>query len=312
MSVIAISAISVFGQSVSRNDCFAFEKFAPEQRKKAEQLLLKALDGEALYTIAGGLKPMSSGFQSSQLQVALPRISVAEAETTIKELGAKKPEELSKEETPRLNRAKQTIERQQTLEKINETKAIFEKWRCGNDFYADVQHFAQVFEGKRYYDTVVFSRPSLRKMITEKIDFFSRIGITPNSHPLEVLYAVEYNDTSQRFGGYGYLFGYPDYAVRFFVEANDDEKFTGKFVERDFVSLPTIAGENRFVYVVPKGHVQNEADKALRAKAEKIFTEYKRRRDEYIGDRKKGVVELVRDWFCDSNNQCSTTNIKFD
>lgn len=303
---------NVNAQSVSRNECFPFEKLSSEQRTKAEALLLKALDGEALYTIIGGLKPMSSSFQSIRVQVDLPRIELAEAEKAINELGSKKEEELSSAEKSRLNQAKQTVERKESLEKINETKEIFEYWRCGDQLFADIHHYSQVYEGKRFFDTVVFSRPSLQRMLTEKADFFSRIGITPASHPLEVLFAVEYNQSSQRFAGYGYLFGYPDYAVRFFVQASDDEKFTGKFVERSFLSLPTFAGQNRFVYATPKGHVENEVDKELKAKAVKIFNEYKRRRDEYIGDGKKGVVAMMRDWFCDSNGQCQLSNAKIN
>ena len=304
--------VNLYSQTVSRNECSSFEKLTLEERKKAEELLLKALDGEALYTIVGGLKPMSSGFQSFRLRVDLPRIELAEAEKINTELGAKKAEELTTAEKSRLTQAKQTIERKQTLEKISEVQKIFETWRCGEELFTGVQHYAQVFEGQRFYDTVVFSRPRLKQMLTEKIDFFSRIGITPDSHPLDVLYAVEYNRNSQRFAGYGYLFGYPDYAVRFFVQASDDEQFTGKFVERGFITLPTIKGDNHFVYAVPKNHVENETDRVLRAKAEKIFNEYKRRREEFIGDGKKGVVELLRNWFCDTNGKCALSNAQFN
>lgn len=299
----AQSAIAV--APTTRAECFAFEKLPLKQRQTAEDLLLKALDGEALYTIVGGLKPMSSGFQTFQLQVNLPRISVAEAEKTTRELAAKKAEELTSEEKRRLNLAKQAIERKQTLDKIAQTRAIFEQWQCGGEIFADVHHYARVYEGKRFYDTVVFSRLRLRDMLTEKADFYSRWGVTSNSHPLDVLYAVEYNETGARFGGYGFLFGYPDYAVEFFVKSSEEEEFSGKFVERDFYSLPTFVGENRFVYAVPKGHVENETDRVLRGKAEQIFNEYKRRRAAYIGPGKKGVVAMMRDWFCISQNQCS-------
>ncbi len=291
-------------QSVARLECFPFEKLPAEERKTAEELLLKALDSEALYTIVGGLKPMSGGFQSFQMQVNLSRVEFNEAEKNVSELEAKTAEGLTPAEKSRLNQAKQTIERKQVLDKINETKNIFAHWRCGEELFADVQHFSRVFEGKRYFDTIVFSRSSLRRKLSEKADFFSRLGILSNSHPLEVLYAVEYNETSSRFAGYGYLFGYPDYAVRFFVQAADEERFTGKFVERSFISLPTFAGENRFVYAAPKDHTQNEFDKNLRARAEPVFNEYKRRRAEYIGEGKKGVVEMMRDWFCGADGRC--------
>lgn len=300
-------------QSVSRAECFAFETLPVDERKRAEELLLKALDSEALYTIVGNIKPMSSGFQNFQIQVQLPRIEFAEAEKVPKALVGKKAEDLTADEKRRLNQAKQAAERRQTLDKINETRRIFERWRCGDEIFADVYHFDRVFDGKRFLEAVVFSRPRLRRMLGEKSDFFSRWGITTDSHPLEILYAVDRDETGARFGGYGYLFGYPDYAVQFFVEAAGREEFTGKFVERDFLSIPTVASEkNGFVYAVPKNYAEQEVDKDLRARAERIYTSYKKRRAEYIGEGKKGASEMLRDWFCDSKNMCSPSGAKID
>lgn len=304
---------SVNAQGVSRYECFPFEQLPTDQRKAAEELLLKALDEEALYTMVGGIKPMSSGFRAIQLQTALPRISVAEAEAAVRDLGAKPAADLTAKEKSRLAQSKQTFERKEALEKADQTRVILDHWRCGDELFADLQHFAKQFDGKRFLDALVINRVSLRKTLVEKADFFSRWGITSNSHPLEVVYAVETEATSARFAGYGYLFGYPDHAVRFFVQAADEEVFTGKFVTRDFISIPTVEREtNNFVYVVPKGHVENDADKALKAKAARIFAAYKKRRAVYIGEGKKGVVELLRDWFCDSQSNCSPSNAKFN
>ncbi len=300
-------------QSVQRTECFPFERLSGDQRKAAEDLLLKALDEEALYTIVGGLKPMSSGFQSIQIQSGLPRLTIAEAEAGVRELGAKKPEDLTSEEKGKLTQSKQALDRRDAMAKADQTRVILAHWRCGDELFADLQHFSKQFDGKRFLDALVINRPRLRQALSEKADFFSRWGITTNSHPLEVVYAVDKEESSARFAGYGYLFGYPDHAVRFFVQASDEETFTGKFVTRDFVSIPTVAREtNNFVYVVPKGHVQNDADKALQAKAAPILAEYRKRRADYIGEGKKGVVEMLRDWFCDSQGKCSPTNAKFD
>jgi len=306
-------AAAAQAQGVSRGECFPFEKMPAEQRKAADELLLKALDEEALYTIVGGLKPMSSGFRSIQIQTGLPRVTITEAEAAVGELGPKKSEELSTEEKSRLSQSKQALERRDALKKADQTREILAQWRCGDELFADLQHFAKQFDGKRFLDALVINRPRLRTALTEKADFFSRWGITANSHPLEVVYAVDTEETSARFAGYGYLFGYPDHAVRFFVQAADEEIFTGKFVTRDFISIPTVEREtNNFVYVVPKGHVENDADKALKAKAAPILAAYRTRRAEYIGDGKKGVVEMLRDWFCDSQGRCSPSNAKFD
>ena len=184
------------------------------------------------------------------------------------------------------------------LRELEETRRILALWRCGDDsFFADVQHFQKTFEGTRFAETVVFNKKALRETIAARADFFSRWGITPASHPLQVLYAVEADETGARFGGYGYLFGYPDYAVNFFVAAAAEEEFTGRFVERGFYSIETFARPtNGFVWAVPKNHAETDADRAVRQKAAQIFTEYKKRRAEYIGEGKRGVVEMMRDW----------------
>ncbi|MBK7709079.1 MAG: hypothetical protein IPJ30_25835 [Acidobacteria bacterium] len=308
--LISVLSFSVVGQ---RSECFPFERLPPDQRKAAEELLLRALDEEALYTIVGGLKPMSSGFQSIQIQTGLPRWTLADAETAVREIGSKRQEDLTSEEKVRLSQSKQTLERRDALTRADQTRVILAHWRCGDELFADLQHFARQFDGKRFLDALVISRPRLRHALSEKADFFSRWGITVNSHPLEVVYGIDTDETSARFAGYGYLFGYPDHAVRFFVQAADEEVFSGKFISRDFISIPTFAREtNNFVYAVPKGHMENDADKALKARAAPILAAYKKRRGEYVGDGKKGVVEMLRDWFCDGRGQCSPANAKLD
>lgn len=295
ISIVFVTSFT-FGQS---SECFPFERLAPEKRRIAEELLLKALDSEALYTIAGDLKPMSSGFAAFEFATREVR-GISESEA--KELSAKYPTEesrkdLSKTEKARVALAESFMKRNNALAKMDETREILAQFRCGDRIFADVYHFSRSFDGKRFAEAVVFNRRSLREKLREKADFFSRFGVTENSHPLQTLFAVEYDETGARFGGYGYLFGYPDYAVRFFVEAADEEEFSGKFVERDFLSVPTFSSPtNRFVYAVPKGHNANDADKSLKEKALKIFEEYKTRRAEYIGEGKKGVAQMMRDW----------------
>jgi len=78
--LILVFAGAAQAQNAARLGCFPFETLPANERKQAEELLLKALDGESLYTIIGGLKSMSSGFQSIQTRVALPRMEKAEAE----------------------------------------------------------------------------------------------------------------------------------------------------------------------------------------------------------------------------------------
>ena len=256
------------GSSAPAAACFPFETLAPALRDRAETLLLKALDGEALYTIAADLKPMSSGIASLQIDVAQPDVTEADDLRTI--LGA---------------------------------------WTCGGEIRATVHHFAAVYQGKRPMDAVVFNLPRLRAMLREKAAFFAPRGISAATDPLEALMAVEYDPTTARLRGYGYLFGYPDYAVDFFVEASDAQKAGGAFVERDFISLPTVLGERHFVYAAPKGHTPNSADLALRAAAQKVYDDYATRRARHITPGSaRGVLALVREWFDDGRGDVRPSN----
>src|SRR5687768_4350960 len=45
---------------VARSECFPADRLPADLRARSEEMLLKALDAEALFTLVGGLKPMSS------------------------------------------------------------------------------------------------------------------------------------------------------------------------------------------------------------------------------------------------------------
>jgi hypothetical protein len=252
-------------QKAPAAECFPFERLPESLRPKAEAMLLQALDGEALYTIAGGLKPMSSGFVSSSFKVDAPDLAEAEA-----------------------------------------TRQVLAAWTCGGEIAAGLHHFAAVYNGARSMEAVVFHRPALRTLLVRHAPYFSPFGLSPSSDPMEVVMTVEYAAVSPRLRGYGYLFGYPDHAVDFFVEASEtqrlEEEKTGKgaLVPRDFLSLSAFRGERRFVYAVPKGHELNDADRALKGAADALYADYAARRARHItGDSAAGVLALVREWFDD-------------
>lgn len=236
--------------------CFPFEQLPARLQARAEQLLLTALDGEALYTIASDIKPMSSGIEGFYVDVATPS------------LGA-----------------------------VSDLREILATWTCGGRIQASVYAFATVRDGKRYMDTVVFRPERVAALVAAEPAFFGAFGLTANASPLEVALAVEHDGTPARFRGYGWLFGYPAHAVDFFVQAAEAERAGRGFVTRDFITLPTVRGEHRFVYAVPKGHVPNAADAALRQRAQAVFDDYTRRRARHIIDGSpRGVVTLVREW----------------
>lgn len=255
---------------LSALDCFPFERLPDSLRKRARDLLLTALDSEALYTIASDIKPMSSGFYTAQVTMAKP-----------------------------------------DLREVEEVRQILDTWTCGGEIAASVHHFAAVYEGRRPVEGVIFNLASFRRMLGTREGFFAGYGLSPSAAPVEALMAIEYDQTTARLRGYGYFFGYPEYAVDFFAKAADDQKATGTLVPRDFRSLPTARGERRFVYATPKGHVENDADRALTRAAERVFADYSTRRTRYIKDNdSSNVLTLVREWFDDGRGVVRPSNAR--
>lgn len=261
----------VFGQGVPRTECFPLEQLETRLRLQAEQILLRMLDREGLYTVIGGLKPMSSGFATLSFKV-----------DPIDE-GA--------------------------LKQLTELRTILKTFRCGDELYADMMVFRRNVKGTKIAHAIVINIQSMRETIAKYADFFAKLGITENSHPMEVVMAVEHAPDSDRHRGYGYLFGYPKYAVDFFVEAFQEKERTGKFVEREFFSVPTYEREKHlFVWAVPKGHKPREEDLAILDRARPILETYCSLRERYVGEGKPGVLKLLRDWLDDGTGRCSLQN----
>ena len=218
-------------------------------------LVRDAADHEALYTLAGGLKPMSSGFWRGSLDVEDPDVS-----------------------------------------EITAVRASLGVLR--NDvWHADVQVFALADEGTRSAHAYVIHREALARMIERHESFWSPWGITPGTHPAEVVAIVDRMPRADRWRGYGYLFGYPDHAVDFFVEAGvaaDDGRAVGPGKDREFVHIPTHATDSgQFTYAVPPGHVPTMADRRLAEHADLILAAYEQRRARML-DPRRTAEELLR------------------
>jgi hypothetical protein len=236
----------------------------------AEHILLEFGDREGLYTLADGLKPISSDVRDLQLRIA-PTLDTA---------------------------ALATLEQQ---------RRVAAALSCG-DIGMTVQVFSATQRARdssevRNTSMVVFNRRALRQLVVRQQTFFALLGVTSSTSPQEMLAAVENAPRALRWRGYGYLFGYPDTAVDFFVTAGVEGDRTGTLVPRDFRRIETVykfaSGNDSlstFVYAVPKGAPVSELEQQLRDRAARAMVRYRAQRRQFIGADSLGAVALWRAW----------------
>ena len=250
--------------AVPRSTFLSTETLDEKTKQLSDELLLKALDSEAFYTLVGQLKPVSEGFWGGYF-------SVNPAEFT----------------------------------EIEQVRAAIRSWNVPGLFYADVLVYESIQHGQRYASAYVVHVPSLKTLIEREHDFFARWGITVDTPPGEIMMAIERSrQPDDRWRGFGLVFGYPKYAIDFFVTAGMHQRSTGEFVERDFRQIATFAGRSgRFVYAVPKLSHPGSEDFALQRRAAVFLSEYKQLRPQYTKPT-KDPSGLLRDWMDDGNGMC--------
>lgn len=250
--------------TLPRNDFFSTESLDDKAKLLSEELLLKALDSEAFYTLVGQLKPVSEGFWGGYFSV--------------------EPADLTE---------------------IEQVRAALRSWNVPGMFFADVLVYESLQHGQRYASAYVIHVPSLKNLIERESEFFARWGITVNTPPGEVMMTIERTrQPDDRWRGFGLVFGYPKYAIDFFVTAGMHQRTSGEFVERDFRQVATFAGRSgRFVYAVPKLSRLGPEDIALQRRAALFLTEYKRLRPQYTAPM-KNPSGLLRDWMDDGDGKC--------
>lgn len=252
--------------------CFAVEALGEGDRRLAESALLRAADGEGLYTLVGGIKPISTDFVEWRVRV-YPTVDAA------------------------------------ALDSVARFRRVLDALRCG-DVEVVTYAYVATYPGRdtttreRYVSAAVVDRAALRRAIAAHAAYFATLGITPESAPLEAILAVESAPRAERWRGYGYLYGYPDEAVDFFVRAGVEGDASGKLVPRDFRRIetwrkhPERAGGpptvSSFVYAVPKGAVESEDDRRLRDAAAAVYARYAPGRASRVGEGGAGIAALVR------------------
>lgn len=155
--------------------------------------------------------------------------------------------------------------------------------------------FEQPHKGKRNMEIYAVNIQKFKSKIREYASFFGQFGITPESDPAQVITVIEYEKKYDRWRGYGYLFGYPSYAVDFFVSAGRQQDSTGQFVKRDFFQVPVYAGaQGYFTYAMPKDYKPGVMDSLLYNNAVDVLSRYKILRNKYADEKGLKAVKLWR------------------
>jgi len=254
--------------------CFRVDQLSAPDRALAERVLLEFSDREGLYTLADGLKPISSDVRDMQLRIA-----------------------------PTLDTVK--------LAELERLRIVASALHCG-ELGMFVQVFTATYPGRdstvvRSASMVLYHRQSLRAAIGRHATFFAGLGVTPSADPREVVGAVENAPQAERWRGYGYMFGYPDEAVDFFVKAGVEGEKIKKVVPRDFRRIETFTKyaerqggplvNSSFVYATPKGAPESAGDRALRDAASPRYARYLTLRAKYVRPDSTGAAELWRAWY---------------
>lgn len=250
--------------------CFDLSVLPGEDRAYADSLLGAALGHEALYTLYAPIKPMSS--------MAMLRLPVARADSLSGVRNAV-PDgaETALGQAARFHRVAQAL-------------------RCGA-LAMVVVPYRRSYDGERILQMSVVDTTRLNEVLRRDAVFWGQWGFVPGADPATVVTTVEFEEPLERFRGYGYLFGYPEYAVDFFVEAAREEARTGAFVERDFFHIPVHAAtQGYFTYAIPKGHRPTAVDSTLYRQALDVLQAYNAHRLRYVRpDGSVRAADLLRD-----------------
>lgn len=243
--------------------------------KLVDSILQVGLDREALYTILGNIKPMSSlvtfsfpiANADSSAQLSADIVDSAEDRVYLDSL-------------MKIQRALNSIE-------IPDLKFVLSPYKS-------------TYSEKRLIQINVIRISSLDSLLKAEERFFGQFGFVPGADPAIVVNTNEYENKYERLRGYGYLFGYPSYAVDFFVQAFHHTDTSGHRAERNFFQIPVHIRDNgSFVYAYPKDHVPTaEIDSAIYHRAEKVLADYRSIRNDYLNaDSTLQSYKLIRDFY---------------
>ena len=248
-----------------------------EEIEIANKLLSYGLEHEALYTLLDTLKPISSSGFSLSYPIA--------KDSTMNDGDKDVVDPLS--DSTRLN-----FDELKTWNKI--TRALTTR-----ELTFLLIPYKQPWNGKRNLQLLVVRNSVFSKLLKRRASFFGQWGFTANANSATVLSVVEYENKNDRYRAYGYLFGYPEHAVDFFVEASITEEETGEFVKRNFFTIPVEAGNSGdFTYAVPVNYIPTNTDSTLYQKAIDRLEFYQKLKSQYRSSNGKlKAIKLLEDHY---------------
>jgi hypothetical protein len=269
--LLFIACAPTKAQALFPSECFPIERLPAALRPRAEEVLLKLLDSEGLYTVIGGMKPMSGGFVSLSFSTEKP-------------------------DTAKLDELRQVLGALHCGESLRCDLLVFHTVNSGKR-YAEAVAFSRpaVSTLTRTYESYfapLGATPSADPLeialTVEHLEGASR------NRGLGYLYG--YPKSAVDF----FVAGQEEYAVTKKITPRDF---------RQIPTFGRETGS--FVYAVPKCAPETDEDRQLKAKAGRILAEYKKRRERFVGPGKPGIVALLRDWFTNEKGECAPENAKF-
>ncbi len=249
------------------------------QLEWVDSLLQYGLDNEALYTLMGNIKPISS--------LKIYTFPVANTDSSKRLDG-------------------HTLTRAEHGKYLDRMAYIV---RSMNALHLPGLCFVMVPYRAPYKEMRTLQITAVRTALMDSVlraqeSFYGQFGLVPGADPNMVLSVIEHLDDYERWRAYGYLFGYPDHAVDFFNQAAARSKQEGKISKRSFFRIPTFQDEERsnFVYAVPADYQPTATDSSYLHRARPILETYKKIRPRYT--RPNGTVQaykLLQDYYRQSN-----------
>jgi hypothetical protein len=187
-------------------------------------------------------------------------------------------------------------------ERVGNLSLILSKFHCGRE----IQGALVVFDSKSANHAIASSfigRPSLIEK--KRLEFQTDVSSLPVDESFDLADFVSWIDQINgraRFKNFGMYFGYPKYAVDFFLEAQRKELENGETLERDFYSVPTFAADSsRFIWATPLPHQEQEVDREIRRVADQVLERYRLLRARHITSEGTGALALIREWYYDKD-----------